>query len=149
MSLYKKDEKGGTKVMKKKKNHILLALMSMFMFMSSVVPVSAATYQRDYMRGTPKMIYTKSTLLYTVKNSKVTSSDAYQSKGGIGGMFVNNRGTQKLDSLSSSKQHVYLSKHEFLVGAVLSGQTLGFSQIVHDRMTGRSNGTSTVIEINN
>lgn len=135
--------------MKKKKRTILLTLMSMFMFASSVVPVSAANYQLSYTRGTKKMIYTRSTLLFTVKNSRVTGSDSYQSKGGIGGMFVNNRGSKKLDSLSSYKQHVHLSKHEFLLGAQLGGQTLGFSKVVHDKMYGRSNGTGTTIPINN
>lgn len=116
---------------------VLTFLVTLTIFTSTV---SAATYQATGTRGVKFLAWSESKLLWSTNSTRVTASDAYQDHSGL---FVRNRGTTKVSSLSSSTQHAWHYKNEFLAGAKIGGQTLGFARTFTDRIIGKRNGKAT------
>src|SRR5690625_3403915 len=77
---------------------VLTLLVTLTIFTSTV---SAATYQATGTRGVKFLAWSESKLLWSTNSTRVTASDAYQDHSGL---FVRNRGTTKVSSLSSSTQ---------------------------------------------
>lgn len=124
-----------------RRRSIGICLLVVLLLLSSVNTVTAATYKASGERGIKFLAWSESVLLWSTNSAnRVTASDAYQDHSGL---FVRNKGTQKLSSLSSTTQHAYNYKNEFLAGAVIGGVTLGFSRTITDRIIGKGNGTAT------
>jgi len=115
---------------------ILTVLLSFSFF---ATPVSAAIYETAGTRGIKYLAWSKSILIWKTNSSKVIASDPDQNHSGI---FVRNKGMTKVNSLTTSTQHAWNYKNEFLAGAKLGGVTLGFSDTITDRIIGKRNGTA-------
>lgn len=124
----------------KKRSFLIVAMTFLLMFSFFASSVSAATYQATGTRGVKFLAWSESKLIWSTNSTRVTASDAYQDHSGL---FVRNRGTTKVSSLTNNSQHAWHYKNEFLAGAKLGGVTLGFSSTITDRIIGKRNGTAT------
>lgn len=111
------------------------------MGLTSIAPLNteAATYEAWSERGVKYLAYSKNYLYWSTNSSSITASDTDQSSSGL---FIHNLGAQKITSLSSTTKHTYNFKNEFLAGAVIGGQTLGFSDIIIDQGRAYSSGNA-------
>src|SRR5690625_5251970 len=112
---------------------ILTVLLSFSFF---ATPVSAAIYETAGTRGIKYLAWSKSILIWKTNSSKVIASDPDQNHSGI---FVRNKGMTKVNSLTTSTQHAWNYKNEFLAGAKLGGVTLGFFVRLQIEIMGKKN----------
>lgn len=125
--------------MKRKSLALVLMLMALLMAFAPIASVSAA-HKAISERGVKHIAYSKNILLWSSNSTKVLSSDGDQDHSGL---FVRNKGYTKVKTLSSNSQHAYNYKNEFIAGANLGGQTIGYSKVFNDRITGKKNGKAT------
>ncbi|MDQ0175965.1 hypothetical protein [Bacillus chungangensis] len=120
------------------KGKFVLGVLSVMMAFSFATSASAATaYVKASERGVKNLAWSESKLIWKVDSGRVTASDGYQDQSGF---FVRNKGASKVTSLSSSTQHAWNYKNEFLAGAQIGGVTLGFTRTITDRIIGYSTG---------
>lgn len=108
----------------------------------SIIPSNkahAATFQVNSERGIKYIAYSKDTAIWTT-NSNSTAISAYETNQSRSGLFVQNNGVQKYNTLSTTKKYALLFKHTFLVGAVINGVTLGYNDDINDMFYIYSNG---------
>lgn len=99
--------------------------------------VNAATYQTWCTRGIKFLCWSKCTIDWTTNSTKIKSYDAEQQRSGI---LVVLEGCKKLKK--STKTTYYInSKTELLVGAEISGVTIGWATTVTDQATIRRDGS--------
>ncbi|MEB2282496.1 hypothetical protein LAV73_21355 [Lysinibacillus xylanilyticus] len=116
--------------------------MSLTVGLTSITAVNAqaaTTYETSSERGVKLLAWSKSYLMWTTNGSTISKSEADQNQSGL---FINNKGYSKKETLSSSTKHVYDYKNEFLAGAELGGVKIGFSQTITDRGWGTAAGKS-------
>lgn len=118
-------------VLKRKiaKASVIAALMLSFVLGS--FGASAATYSTWATRGVKYLCWSKDSITWSTNSSKITAYDATQTRSGI---LVNCNGISKEKARSTNTKYSLLCKHTLLVGAEISGITLGWNTDVNDRV---------------
>jgi hypothetical protein len=124
-----------------KKQHKLFALLIVTLMTISTFAfsTSASISQLESKRGTV-LAWTKDTVQWTYTSSNISSSDAWQGKGGIN---VQNLGINKQNASTSTK-HVYMAKNSSTIGLSVGGVTIGYEVVCNDRLTVYSSGSTNV-----
>ena len=118
--------------MKKKLLKYTTVLLLMISVLGSTVATSAATYETWSERGIKHLCWSKDTVRWTRSGTKIKNVDTNQKRSGF---LVNNNGIKKEKTRSKTYVHRYLCKHTLLVGAVISGVTLGWNTDINDRVS--------------
>lgn len=118
---------------------MLLALATMGTIALTPMSASANTYSTWSTRGVRYLCWTKDSITWNGNSSRITSVSTNQRRSGL---FVQNNGIKKEAARSNSKKYSELCKHTFLVGAVVSGVTLGWNDDINDRWTIYNTGYS-------
>lgn len=123
--------------MKKKLTSIAVALLIMGTIIIAPISASAKTYSTWSTRGIKYFCWSEDSITWSANNYKIISTSTNQKRSGL---FVVNNGIKKEKARSNSKKYSMLCKHTFLVGAVVSGVTLGWNHDINDRWTIYNNG---------
>ena len=134
-----KKNNGGDYKMKNKSIKMAVLVISFFLVSLAPSVAKATTYGAWSERGVQNLAYSKNTLNWSVNSIyDITSMDAWQTHSGL---FVSNNGYTKLNSSNVDNYYVNFS-NIFTAGAVIFGQTIGYSRSVIDQIKANWNGSA-------
>lgn len=125
-----------------KNKRIKTLVLGLSLCIINLVPVvanAATTYETWSTRGVQYLAWAKNTLDWTVNSSlDIISMDAWQNHSGL---FIRNDGFTKL-SYSNVDNYYVNFRNLFLAGAVIGGQTIGYSQSYTDQVRANWSGNA-------